>query len=153
MNYTIRPYTAGDLTGVLSVWENASKVAHPFLTEEFLETERQNIPQIYLPMADTWVAERNGRVIGFISLLGNEVGAIFVEPEYHGVGVGTALMNKAQALHGDLEVEVFAANAIGRQFYGRYGFELLHETMHEETGNKLLRLKFTRLPRQKNRHK
>lgn len=81
------------------------------------------------------------------------MGAIFVEPEYHGVGVGTALMNKAQALHGDLEVEVFAANAIGRQFYGRYGFELLHETMHEETGNKLLRLKFTRLPRQKNRHK
>ncbi len=143
MNYTIRPYTEDDLTGVISCWEQASAVAHPFLSEEFLKTERHNIPQLYLPMADTWVADRDGRVIGFISLLGNEVGAIFVEPEFHGIGVGTALMNKAQQLHGDLEVEVFAANTIGRRFYGRYGFEFLHETTHEDTGNLILRLKYT----------
>ncbi|MCL4266260.1 MAG: hypothetical protein KJ069_23845 [Anaerolineae bacterium] len=52
-------------------------------------------------------------------------------------------MGKAQQLHGDLEVEVFQANLIGRRFYARYGFQLWGETIHEETGNKMLRLKFT----------
>jgi putative acetyltransferase len=45
-------------------------------------------------------------------------------------------------LRGDLEVEVFRANAIGRRFYQAYGFELLEEKMHDETGNELLRLRF-----------
>ncbi len=139
----IRKYRDSDLDDVLSSWENASKLAHPFLTEEFLDSERYNIPNLYLPNADTWVSEHNGEVIGFIALLGNEVGAIFVQPKFHGTGVGRALMNKAQELHGNLEVEVFEANSVGRKFYSSYGFELLSEKIHEETGNKVLRLKFT----------
>lgn len=139
----IRRYRDDDLSDVISSWENASRIAHPFLTNEFLEQERYNIPNVYLPNADTWVAEHDGRVIGFIALLGNEVGAIFVQPAFHGAGAGLALMNKAQALHGDLEVEVFKENPIGRKFYSRYGFDLLLEKKHEQTGNQVLRLKFT----------
>ena len=52
-------------------------------------------------------------------------------------------MDKAQEIHGDLEVEVFKENAIGRKFYSRYGFEPLEEKMHEPTGQQVLRLKFT----------
>ena len=76
-------------------------------------------------------------------MLGNEVGAIFVDPDCLGLGIGRALMDKAQKLHGDLEVEVFEQNSIGRRFYERYGFELLEEKQHQETGENLLRLKFT----------
>lgn len=143
MAYTIRQYTEADLSGVLSSWENASKIAHPFLSEEFLDKERYNIPNVYLPNADTWVADVNGAVVGFIALIGNEVGGIFVEPEFHGRGLGKALMDKAQEIHGNLEVEVFQANSIGCKFYSRYGFEPLMEKKHGETGNTLLRLKFT----------
>ena len=143
MLYTIRQYKETDLSGILSSWENASKIAHPFLTKEFLDKERYNIPNLYLPNADTWVADINGSVVGFIALLGNEVGAIFVEPKFQGAGVGTALMNKAQGIHGDLEVEVFQANPIGRKFYDSYGFKPMSEKDHAETGHRLLRLKFT----------
>ena len=52
-------------------------------------------------------------------------------------------MDKAHEIHGDLEVEVFNANVIGRKFYKRYGFERLEEKMHEPTGQQVLRLKFT----------
>lgn len=52
-------------------------------------------------------------------------------------------MDKAQELHGNLEVEVFNENAIGRKFYSNYGFNLIAEKNHEEIGNQLLRLKFT----------
>ncbi|QDU07704.1 GNAT family N-acetyltransferase [Gimesia aquarii] len=143
MESIIREYRAEDLNDLLSAWESASRLAHPFLTDEFLEQERDNIPNLYLPNAETWVIEQGGQVIGFIALLGNEVGAIFVQPEFHGTGAGKALMDKAQELRGDLEVEVFKENTIGQEFYARYGFQPLKESVHEPTGNQIIRLKFT----------
>ena len=143
MCQTIRKYRDSDLNDVLFSWENASRLAHPFLTNDFLDTERKNIQNVYLPNAETWVVEYDGVVVGFIALLGNEVGAIFVQPEFQGVGLGRALMDKAHELHGDLEVEVFEANSIGCKFYSDYGFEPLIKKVHEETGNTLIRMKFT----------
>jgi putative acetyltransferase len=138
----IRQYIDSDLAEVVSAWESATRLAHPFMTEEFLAQERKNLPELYLPNADTWVAEIDGAVVGFIALIGNEVGAIFVQPTHHGEGAGLALMNKAQEIHGELEVEVFAENTIGRRFYAKFGFKQLEEKLHEATGRKLLRMKF-----------
>ncbi len=93
--------------------------------------------------ADTWVVEIDNQVIGFIALIGNEIGGIFLQPEYQGKKIGKLMMDKAQEIHGDLEVEVFVKNSIGRKFYSQYGFELLEEKTHEPTGEKILHLKFT----------
>jgi putative acetyltransferase len=98
-------------------------------------------PELYLPQAETWVSEEDGHVIGFLALLKNEVGALFVDPRFHRLGIGRALMDRARAARGDLEVEVFRENAIGRAFYRRYGFVPIQEKTHEETGFPLLRLR------------
>lgn len=143
MDRIIRPYQSEDLDDVMSAWESASQLAHPFLKEDFLDQERHNIPNVYLPNADTWVIEEAGQVIGFIALMGNEVGAIFVKPDFHGTGAGKALMDKAQELHGDLEVQVFKENSIGQQFYACYGFQYVSEQIFEPTGNMMVRLKFS----------
>jgi putative acetyltransferase len=139
----IRQYEDADLDSVLSSWENASKVAHPFLKEEFQAQERKNIPELYIPNADTWVVEVDDQVVGFIALIGNEVGAIFLQPAHQGKKIGKLMMDKAKELHGDLEVEVFERNSIGRNFYAQYGFKLIEEKVHEPTGERLLRLKYT----------
>lgn len=139
----IRPYEKIDLDELLDTWYAASQVAHPFLSEEFFDIERHNIPNIYLPMADTFVYVHEGRVAGFIALIKNEVGAVFVHPEFHGQGFGRALMDHAKMLRGDLEVEVFKENRIGREFYRRYGFTFHDEHVHEETGETLLRLVYS----------
>ncbi|MEC7118707.1 MAG: GNAT family N-acetyltransferase [Pseudomonadota bacterium] len=143
MKVKIRQYMASDLDAVLDSWEVATRMAHEFMTDEFIAQERKNVADIYIPNTDTWVAELDSEVQGFIALMGNEVGAIFLQPHCHGRGVGKALMDKAQELHGDLEVEVFKENVIGRKFYIRYGFEHLEDKLHEPTGQQLLRLKFT----------
>ena len=139
----VRKYRATDLDAVLSAWEAATRLAHSFMTNEFIAQERKNVAEIYLPNTETWVVEIDSLVQGFIALIGNEVGAIFLQPECHGQGAGKALMDTAQQIHGDLEVEVFEENAIGRNFYSKYGFEHLQQKMHEATGQSLLRLKFT----------
>jgi putative acetyltransferase len=137
----IRQYRATDCEALLQVWTRASAVAHPFLDDAFLEQERRNIPEVYLPVADTWVWEADGRVVGFVSLLGNEVGALFVDPDLHRSGIGGALIERARELRGELEVEVFERNRMGRAFYEKAGFELMHRKVHGPTGFEILRLR------------
>ncbi|RKZ97015.1 MAG: GNAT family N-acetyltransferase [Gammaproteobacteria bacterium] len=143
MEHIIRHYKDDDLPDVLSAWESASRFSHPFLSNDFFENERYNIPNFYLPNADIWVVEHNGKVIGFIALFGNKVCAVFVKPEFHGTGAGRALMDKAQELHGNLEVDVFKKNSIGCKFYSSYGFKSAGKKFHKETGHVILKLKFT----------
>jgi putative acetyltransferase len=140
----IRKYRDQDLDDLLAAWASASEIAHPFLTQEFLALERENIPNLYLPNAETWVFDDGERVVGFVALLGNEVGAIFVHPSQQRRGVGQQLMDKARELRGELVVEVFKANTIGCAFYAKYGFEAIAEKVHEQTGFDLLRLRLSR---------
>lgn len=146
LQYQIRPYRERDLEDLLTVWDRASKIAHSFLSPNFFAEERHNIPRIYLPNADTWVAEVRGEVVGFIALLGHEVGALFIEPKYQGFGLGTALMDKAQEICGDLEVKVFRENRHGLGFYRNYGFVVVDQQVHGATGHDLMRLQFTANP-------
>lgn len=137
----IRPYQASDLQDILDAWYQASLIAHPFLSEEFLLEERGTIRDVYLPKAQTWVYEEEGKPVGFISLNGNEVGGIFVHPARQRQGIGRALMDQARSLHETLELEVFAANAIGRAFYAQYGFVPTRQFIDGETGHLMIRLR------------
>jgi len=140
----IRKYIENDIEEILEVWYQASRLAHPFLDADFMGMEKRNIRDIYMPNTSTWVYEKNGLVLGFISMMGNEVGAIFVRPEHHGIGIGKQLMDFVSGFHAEMEVEVFERNKVGRAFYARYGFELIEELMHKETNNKVLRLRYAK---------
>ncbi len=139
----IRKYNDKDIEEVLSSWENTQKIAHPFLPEDFQIQEKKNIRELYLPNADTWIIEVNNKVVGFIALIGNEIGGLFLQPIHHGKKLGKLMVDKAQELHGDLVVEVFEKNSVGRNFYSKYGFKLIEKKIHEQTGESIHRLKFT----------
>lgn len=140
----LRPYVADDLTELLDTWSRASKLAHSFLGEAFFVRERQQIADDWLPIADTTVFEVEGQVVGFLSLIGNEVGALFVDPDHQKLGIGQALMNHAAALHPVVELGVFEENSVGRRFYDRYGFENIEKRINPETGHPELRMRFAR---------
>jgi len=139
----IRKYKDTDLEAVLSSWENTQKMAHPFLSDVFQAQERINIQELYIPNVETWVAEEDNIVVGFISLIGNEIGGLFLQPTHHGKKLGKMMVDKAHELHGDLVVEVFEKNLIGRRFYNKYGFKLVEKKLHEQTGEQVLCLKFS----------
>ena len=138
----IRQFEQADLEPLLYVWEEASRVGHPFLSKEFLISERENIPKVYIPNGEVWVAVEAGLIKGFLILHGKEVGALFVNPIFHGRGIGFALMNKAAEMHLELNVEVFKENSIGNDFYSKYGFQPVSEYLHEETNMMMLCLKY-----------
>lgn len=137
----IRGYLDGDLSSLLDVWYRASVAAHAFLPDEFFDSERREITEQWLPMAETVVHEIDGRLVGFLSLIGNEVGAIFVDPHHQGRGVGRALMDWARDARPHLELSVFEANESGRRFYESYGFEFVSRHINAATGHPELRLR------------
>ncbi len=137
----IRPYQKEDIDDLLDVWYKSSSLAHPFLEEAFMAKERENVRSIYIPNTKTWIYIMDRKLVGFIAMMDNEVGAIFVLPEYHGCGIGKELMDHVRPMHEILEVEVFERNSIGRRFYDKYGFELVEKHVHDETGFLLLRMK------------
>ncbi len=140
----LRPFREEDIDGVLRSWERATRLAHPFMSDEFLATQRKAIREIYIPNTITDVALADREVVGFISVMGNEIGAIFVDPACHGMKIGFRLMNLAAARHDELEVEVFEKNAAGRAFYDRYGFSEISRSEFEPLGETVIRMRYTK---------
>lgn len=96
--------------------------------------------ELYLPNAETWIIEQNGKTVGFISLLENQIGGLFLEPDTIGRGLGKALVDHSVLLKGPLIVEVFKKNKIGRKFYDRYGFVKTDQYNHEPTNQVVIKM-------------
>lgn len=143
----IREFISSDTDAVVDAWQRASHLAHPFLTPAFLAQEAHNVRHIYMVHAETWVAEMAGQVVGFIALIASEdvceVGGLFLDPAFHGQGIGKALMDKAVAEKGPLKVEVFQRNAVGLRFYAAYGFVASDEYFHEGSGQMTLQMRYS----------
>lgn len=130
----IRSYCPDDIEPVMASWRSANALAHPFLSDTYVARSELEVRDLYIPNAETYVFEEGEKVVGFISLIGNEIGGLFLDPSRHGKGYGKALVDHALAIKGPLTVEVFRDNALGRGFYERYGFILVAEERHQPTG-------------------
>ncbi|GGK46063.1 GNAT family N-acetyltransferase [Salinarimonas ramus] len=141
----IRPYDAArDLERCLAIWRAASEVGHPFLGREALDADADLVRDVYMPRAETYVAEEDGRVVGFVALLDAFVGGLFVDPAAHGRGVGAALVAHAARKQGLLEVEVYAQNAGARAFYTRVGFVETQRRDEDDQGRPHALVRMTR---------
>ena len=126
----IKIYTDEYLNRLLDIWNDASRKAHHFLSEEFLKKERHDIENVFLKSASTYLYFVDDRPAGFISMIGNIVGGLFVDPVYWNKGIGTKLLDYAVELIGDLELEVFKENERAVKFYINYGFKIVNEEIH-----------------------
>jgi putative acetyltransferase len=89
------------------------------------------------------VTEVDGQVVGFIAMIENEIGGLFLDPACHGQGLGRALVDKAVSEKDALTVAVFKENTIGRRFYTADGFRGSDEFIHEDSGQVTLQQTFT----------
>jgi putative acetyltransferase len=72
--------------------------------------------------AEVWAAEEDGRVVGFASLSGDLLADLYVDPDAHGRGVGSALLDHAKARRpGGFTFWVFQRNEKARRFYEHRG--------------------------------
>jgi len=126
----IRPYSPSDKPAVLDIWRQANAIAHPFLSATLVEQAEAMIRDQFLDMAETWMMEQDGAGVGFIALLGDEVGGLFVLPAQQGKGFGRALLEHAAQGRTGLDLCVFAANHAARGFYEANGFSAQEERLN-----------------------
>jgi putative acetyltransferase len=134
----VRDYDAPrDFDRCVSIWEAATRTAHPFLGGEALAADRELVREVYMPQAEIMVAGTGLRVMGFLALVGADgghVGGLFVAPEAQGRGIGRRLVEVAAERRGVLTVEVYAQNAGARAFYGSLGFRATGSRPQDDQG-------------------
>jgi GNAT superfamily N-acetyltransferase len=71
---------------------------------------------------EIWVAEENGCIVGLAAIGESTLGHLYVHPEFHGRGLGTALLEKAKELRpAGFTLWTFPANEGACRFYERHG--------------------------------
>lgn len=132
---TVRAYRDDqDRDRLADIWLAASRVGNPFFVEKELLDQQAEVRNVYLRQAENWVVEDGGRQMGFIGLIDNFIGGLFVDPSAHGGGFGKALVLHAAALKGALDVEIYAANVRAIGFYRRLGFIEVSRGSQDEGG-------------------
>lgn len=125
MTITIRrpeiPAEVGELT---ATWKRAVEATHHFLSAADIATLEAEVRFEYLPGADDlWVAvDADDQPQAFLGLSGSHIDALFVHPDAHGTGIGSALIAFAGDRHPVLTVDVNEQNPLACEFYRRRGF-------------------------------
>ena len=88
-----------------------------------------HLPPAQIANGQVYVAELDGRVVGFAAVVGGELDGLFVEPELWRRGIGAALVEEAtlSARRRGLTLTVIG-NPAARGFYERCGFSVEGET-------------------------
>ena len=71
-----------------------------------------------------WGAFEDGAFRGHLALLAGWIDHLYVEPAFHGRGVGGALVQLAQREQDELRLHTFQSNARARALYERHGFTI-----------------------------
>jgi ribosomal protein S18 acetylase RimI-like enzyme len=93
------------------------------------EEHRPVLGAWFITRGPIWLAEEEGRVVGFSGVSGEELTHLYVDPAAQNRGVGSALLDHAKGLRPNrLELWVFQKNEGARRFYERHGFRLVQLT-------------------------
>lgn len=120
----IRRAVPTDREVLLNVWLRSVRATHTFVPEEDIQSMVPHVRE-YLASSETelWVVcDGGGAPMGFMGMSGSKMESLFLAPELHRRGAGRRLVRHAQALHGELTVDVNEQNAAARAFYEACGF-------------------------------
>jgi GNAT superfamily N-acetyltransferase len=125
----LRPARSEDAPRIAEVFTEARTRCLPFLPPLPPLEVMQEVFTKYLDERTAWVAEEDQSVVGFIGFYADEVDHLWVLPECHGRGIGSALLEVAlDRARGPVHLWVFQENRSARAFYERRGFRLELET-------------------------
>jgi putative acetyltransferase len=74
---------------------------------------------------EIWVAELNGRIVGWGAIRGDRLEGLYTDPEFAGRGIGTELLTKLEGLMRERDIRTVSTEASlnAEGFYLRRGYE------------------------------
>ncbi|MFB5675620.1 acetyltransferase [Paenibacillus terreus] len=136
MRNEIVPYSANDRDKLVDIWYKAVRCTHTFLTDADIHFYHEMIRNGILEEVEIWMELNEVREpTGFIGLDGSKIEMLFVDPGFHGKGIGTRLIKHAEKIKGpNLKVDVNEQNEGAYAFYKRYGFVLTGRSELDSSG-------------------
>lgn len=124
MHDKIVPYQEDYHDKLVDIWYQAVRLTHTFLTDKDIEFYHRMVQNGALKEVEIWLALNEDEVpTGFVGLDGTKIEMLFVDPQYHGRGIGSQLIKHAEKVKGsNLQVDVNEQNDGAHVFYKRYGF-------------------------------
>ncbi|MBA2938900.1 acetyltransferase [Paenibacillus sp. CGMCC 1.16610] len=136
MSYEIVAYQDKDHDKLVEIWHKAVVHTHTFLTEKDIQFYHDIVKNGALKEVEIWVdMNENTEPAGFIGLDGKKIEMLFVDPKYHGKGIGSRLINHAVKLKGrNLQVDVNEQNEGAYAFYKKIGFDQVGRSELDSSG-------------------
>ncbi len=135
----IREFKSTDLDKVMAIWLQGNEQAHNFIDSNFFK-QNFDIVKMLIPMSTVYVQDLDG-VKGFIGITENYISGLFVEQNYRQQGTGKALVNKAKQHYNQLFVHVYKKNTDAINFFLSQNFEIISESINEESNESELLLR------------
>ena len=130
----IRQLQNKDIDKIMEIWLESTIDAHKFISKEYWNENYNIVKDVYIPISKTFVYEDNDDIRGFISIINNDfIGALFVEKNYQGQGIGKSLIDYAKNLYDNLSLAVYKENEKALEFYKKMGFKIISENINEDT--------------------
>ena len=130
----IRQLQNKDIDKIMGIWLESTIYAHKFISKEYWNENYNIVKDVYIPMSKTFIYEDNDDIRGFISIINNDfIGALFVEKNYQGQGIGKSLIDYAKNLYDNLSLAVYKENEKALEFYKKMEFKIISENINEDT--------------------
>ena len=96
MALTIRPAAPMDAEAIADLYLASRADAFPYLTKVQSDADtRAWIADVVVARWGAWLAVVRDRIIGFLSVVGEDLGQLSLAPGWRRVRIGTALLEKA----------------------------------------------------------
>ncbi|MDB8789117.1 N-acetyltransferase [Romboutsia sp. 1001216sp1] len=130
----IRMLENKDIDRIMEIWLESTIKAHDFIEKKYWEDNYNTVKHDYIPVSDVFVYEDEENIKGFIAIINNEfIGALFVDNNYQGCGIGRKLIEHTINLYDNLTLSVYKDNTKSVEFYKKMNFEVVSESIDEGT--------------------
>lgn len=131
----IRPSTPADTAALAAIWHAAVGATHDFLSRQDVEDIAVMVAEHYLPHTEVWVVlDATGAPRGFMGMSAANIDSLFIDPAFHGRGLGRALIGHARRISSQLSVDVNEQNRQALGFYLQMGFVVCGRSDTDDQG-------------------
>jgi GNAT superfamily N-acetyltransferase len=148
MTSIIRRATPADAANTAAVFSAALK-SMAFFPKLHSDEEDLAFVGLFIAEHETWLATEEAKIVGLACLEGDRLAHLYVAPERHNRGAGTALLSHVKACRPNgFDLWTFQANTGACRFYERHGLVAVEHTDGSRNEEQLPDIRYTWRPRE-----